>query len=1747
VIWALPGSWLPRLPTASALAVLLGGLVVTFSGALRLTHSNSAAAALKLQALAARASDDIAHRMSAYEQALRGAEGLIVAVGTESGTSRAFHLYSETQDFSHRLPGAVGIGVLRRGRRATEASGDQRYVVQFFEPQASNGVAPWINAAVDTGLQEAAERSMRTGRAAMSGPTIPPGGRRPHYRMSLILPIDAPAANIDHSRSNDEQWAFSWVFAPLAIDEVLNGLDLGADEISLELRDTSAADAPVFFASPSRTTQVVAGLEMRLPLQVYGRTWEAHVRAQRRLFAALGQRDPLREMMGGVTLSALFACLMFLGVRRNIRRSADTVRRVSIALAAGDASISETLDGIVTEWNRIAEEVFGYATDFAVGRSAASLILPDAGAAEDFAAREAVVGGGTVFPIDTVRQTRDGMLIHVSMAVSALVDAEGRVCGVCRTFRDPSQAIRAERYVRETNATLERKVSERTIALELARNDLRTILDSIPAMISYWDKNLINVFTNRANEAWFGADPGTLPGQHLRALLGEETFSLDLPHIEAAMQGEARSFKQSIAKLTGVGFRHSVTDYIPDVDNGIVRGFFVLVYDVSELTESRLQLAAALRENEELLRTLDLHAEVSITDEKGFITYVNENFCRILGYGRDEVLGRPHSIINSGVQSREFWTRMWDTISTGKPWRGEICNRGKDGELHWVDAIIAPFLGKDGRVQKYVSIGCNITASKATEHKLRSNEAFLERIGTIGGIGGWEFDLGARRVTWSSQTYRILEEDFAYEPQAETKTAFYAPEARPVIESAIAECAEQGVAWDLEVPAATAKGRPIWVRSIGTPEWQDGRVVRVIGAVQDVTARRAIQTQLKDSADRFSIAADSAGIGVWELDSRKDILTWDAWMYRMYGMHKTGAAESHASWLAALHPEDRPRCEAESEAAFRGPNDFNSEFRIIRPSGEVRYIKAASRAERDVNGISVRTIGVNIDVTEARRNEILARRETASLLQTVLDSASEVAIIATDANLMIKVFNSGAERMLGFTSSEMVGQQTLARIHDADEVEAYGTLLGIPVDPLDAKNLRGAAASRSYERTYVHKDGTLIDVALFINTTRSEEGGILGYVCVARDIREQNADKEVLTQGISKAEDANRAKSRFLANMSHEIRTPMNAVMGLSYLLSHTLLTAEQSALLAKIQVASNSLLSVITNILDLSKIEANELLVESTVFSLTDLLRDVADVMAVQAEAKGIEFAMDTPNDLPEALAGDPTRLKQILVNLLSNAIRFTDDGSVRFTTNRHPNASGEIILCFTVVDTGIGISPQEQQKIFAPFAQADTSITRRFGGTGLGLSIVKQLTQMLRGTVGVQSIVGIGSTFTVVLPFQPASRGALTAVQEAAAAPEPGALRGIRVLIVDDSEINLEVAKRILELDGAVVSLAVNGQEAFDRLQAERDAFDVVFMDVQMPILDGYEATRRIRGELGLLSLPIIAVTAGALSSERTRAEDAGMDDFICKPFSGETLAGSILSHVPATTLRSAALRGEAANVSQAAKVPWPDIEGIDAADASARWCGDAALFIAMLSRLFDEFDAIRFPADIEVPEENTRFVRHMHKLRGGACMLGAKTVHALAGQVEAACLGGDFARAAQLCSRLSSEILRLSASAQPVIAAERSRADNLLLPDAVPIAPSLFKELNALLRKQSLAAVDSFRSLSPQLRQCMGQVSYEQVRSHIDNLQFEEASNLLESTQRRLAQAQGRAGDSGERGKLVQNVAPLPSDALAQIAPP
>ena len=635
--------------------------------------------------------------------------------------------------------------------------------------------------------------------------------------------------------------------------------------------------------------------------------------------------------------------------------------------------------------------------------------------------------------------------------------------------------------------------------------------------------------------------------------------------------------------------------------------------------------------------------------------------------------------------------------------------------------------------------------------------------------------------------------------------------------------------------------------------------------------------------------------------------------------------------------------------------------------------------------------------------------------------------MTTDAPGIITDVNNQMATLTGCTRDELIGAPFKSFFTDPQRAEA-----GI-------KLVLSKRKVTDYELTVRDRDGKSTVVSYNATTFYDRNRKLQGVFASARDITERKQYEKSLREATRTAEHANSAKSEFLANMSHEIRTPMNAVIGLSYLLGQTELSATQTSFLAKINLASKSLLSVINDVLDLSKIEAGELTLEFATFRLRDMLQNLADVMSVNADAKGIAFSLNIADDLPVTLVGDATRLNQILSNLLSNAIKFTDRGSVDLSVRCLPAKSAGVTLRFAVSDTGIGIAPDVQAQLFTPFMQADVSITRRFGGTGLGLSIVKHMAKLMGGDVVVKSTPDVGSEFCVTLDF---ARAPAETIGTASASSDPSGervLSGVKVLAVDDSDINLEVAKRILELQGAQVSLASNGQEAFDRLRAEPKKFDVVLMDVQMPVLDGHGATRRIRLELGLTELPIIALTAGALSGDRPKAAAAGMDDFITKPFDPLALVRSVLQHARHSTLRVAepVPAAAAATAAVAAAAPivnvWPEIQGIDSKLVRGLLGNDVPLFRSLLTRLFREFLDVSAP--IIAGEDPTALAIHaarMHKLKGCAGMLGATSVHDLAGVIVAACAAGKSQEVRHLATELSEQLHQLRDRSGAVLAA-------------------------------------------------------------------------------------------------------------------
>lgn len=490
-----------------------------------------------------------------------------------------------------------------------------------------------------------------------------------------------------------------------------------------------------------------------------------------------------------------------------------------------------------------------------------------------------------------------------------------------------------------------------------------------------------------------------------------------------------------------------------------------------------------------------------------------------------------------------------------------------------------------------------------------------------------------------------------------------------------------------------------------------------------------------------------------------------------------------------------------------------------------------------------------------------------------------------------------------------------------------------------------------------------------------------------------------LKLAVQKAEAANLAKSQFLANMSHELRTPMNAILGMLSLLEKTGLNAKQAGYTEKTSSAAKLLLSILNDILDLSKAEAGKMDLYPIDFNLDHLIDDITGILSNYIGNKPVELLFDIGADVPRYLFADPIRLQQILINLGGNALKFTEHGSVVISIHQQAITPDQVKLAFKIQDTGIGIAAEHQEKIFSGFTQAEGSITRRFGGTGLGLAISKTLVELMGGTLSLQSTVGIGSLFSFSIDFSLLSESRIAALKLnqrlTAEAQLCGRLEGLRILLVEDNLINQKIAVELLEAEGAKIALANNGQEALDFLQQnprpDRKAnVDVILMDLQMPVMDGITATQKIRADLQLSEVPIIAMTANAMASDKEACIRAGMNEHVGKPFNVQDLIHVIRQYcnISAVDSGQVALLPPAPEVNQDQQHDVKrNYDVIDLDEALVRMGGNKSLYLkvlpqfrTLLSELPSRLRALASAGDI------TTIARELHSFKGSSAMMGA-----------------------------------------------------------------------------------------------------------------------------------------------------------------
>ncbi|QLI83094.1 PAS domain S-box protein [Chitinibacter fontanus] len=664
----------------------------------------------------------------------------------------------------------------------------------------------------------------------------------------------------------------------------------------------------------------------------------------------------------------------------------------------------------------------------------------------------------------------------------------------------------------------------------------------------------------------------------------------------------------------------------------------------------------------------------------------------------------------------------------------------------------------------------------------------------------------------------------------------------------------------------------------------EGRT-HLVAQISDITQRYAAEQALRNSQRQLRMILECSGLGTWDLNLQTEAVVFGGTWGEMLGYETPHIVPCLASWKNLVHPDDLELANAVLTAHINQKIDFYScEMRMRTASGAWKWILTVGRVyERDEQGQVVSIAGIHLDIDSRKQNELMLLRREAELarlqsqLSGVINSATEVSIISTDTQGVIRLFSPGAERMVGYSAAEMLNVQSPAILHLPAELAARAEQIreqtgrvveGFDVFVFFAKQ----GLSDTNDWTYVCKNGTQIQVRLSVTAILDDAGEVNGYVGVAINVTEQKRLNEAMATAKEMAESANRAKSDFLANMSHEIRTPMNAVIGFSNLLADTGLTPVQLEYVNSIEQSGEALLNLINDLLDFSKIEAGHLELETIEFDLRHTFEGALDIVSEKAGRQGLDLACLIEPSVPKKLIGDPARLRQIMLNLLNNAIKFTPAGEVVVRVSAVSLTQSLCRVRVTVKDTGIGLTAQGKDKLFKPFTQADSSTTRKFGGTGLGLSICKRLVEAMNGLIGVESTLGEGALFWFEIELG-------LGVDEVSEPSISVNLSGSRVLVVDDFAANRELLTLQLEAIGVQASCVSRPAEALDLLRANT-GFAVAVIDMQLPEMDGLALANELHSIAGYEQLPLILLTSMAVQGLAADAKAAGYSAFLTKP---------------------------------------------------------------------------------------------------------------------------------------------------------------------------------------------------------------------------------------------------------------------------
>ncbi|WP_219116688.1 PAS domain S-box protein [Janthinobacterium sp. UMAB-56] len=1229
------------------------------------------------------------------------------------------------------------------------------------------------------------------------------------------------------------------------------------------------------------------------------------------------ERIVLAIILGGLVIASI---IVYVFVRMKKASSEKRAELAAIVESAHDAIIGKTLQGKVTSWNHGAEELFGYSSAEAVGQSLNRLIVPHAFLEQEANILARVGRGERIDNLTTTRHRKDGSKVDVSVMVSPIRNGHGLVIGAAKTVRDVSVQKAIETEILTLNATLEQQVNSRTADIQSYLVVQEAILNNVGyAIIATDQTGTITVF-NPAAERMLGYSAGEAIGKlnpgffHDPAEVAERAaqFSAELQEdiapgfdvfVIKALRGLPNEYEWTYVRKDGGRLPVVLSVTALRTHNGDIFGYLGVSTDLSE----RRAAEQALEANSRFLDTLSANIPglVGYWDRELRCRFANIAYLDWFGKTREQMQGmRMQELLGAAIFQQN--TPHINAALRGESQTFERTLTKIDGSKKCTLAHYIPDV-EQGMVRGFIVLVTDITELKQTQitmkelnDDLQLRTRDLERTGQIAGVGAWTVYLKENRIVWSDQTCRMHDTPNGYSPTMEEAIHFYAPEARPVIEAALQQALDKHLPWNMELPLITAQGRPIWARVVGEVELDDsGQPLRLVGAFQDITERRLASAALSAARDQLLMASDVAGLGIWTWDLASNTLEWNDLMYALYdqpkSLRQTGLNYEH--WRSRVHPEDVEATAAQLQAAVEGRATYDPVFRVVSTNGDVRHIKAGAYIEYNARGKAVRVTGINLDVTD--------HVEIESSLRAAKESSDAANRAKSEflANMSHEI-RTPMNAILGML--QLLAQTGLTH-RQGDYVDKAGTaaraLLSILNDILDFSRVE--AGKLSLDPHPFKIDQLLRDVSVILSANLGNKDVEVLFEIDPAMPRWILGDALRLQQIlINLAGNALKFTERGEVVLSVRVQAQEPARLALSFAVRDTGIgiSPEQCARIfqgfsqaeastARRYGGSGLGLAISERLVQMmgGTLAVNSVIGQGSTFYFT-----IDCPRADEPELQGQQGGTIDMQDLHCLVVDDNDCARQILRDMLQSFSWSVDTASCGTEALRLVEQGGH---------------DQEYDVIFVDWRMPDMDGWEtcerirqlvRPGTSSMVMMVTAHGRELLAQRQGQMPSLFDGFlvkpvTASMLFDAVAESRASLGRVIPITARPvvSQQRLAGLRILVVEDNLINQQVAYELLSNDGAMVSLAASGQAGIDAIDGPAPLFDVVLMDIQMPDMDGYAATRIIRQQLTQEALPIIAMTANAMPSDRAAALAAGMNDHVGKPFDLAQLIAVILRY--------------------------------------------------------------------------------------------------------------------------------------------------------------------------------------------------------------------------------------------------------------